>query len=60
MAHPWQAAESLFGLVCVKSLETSSQISQPKLEQFAAMEPHLLMLGHSMPSKCDHAMTHVV
>jgi hypothetical protein len=46
-------AESLFGQDFIKSLETSSQISQPKLEQFAAMEPHLLMLGHSMPSKCD-------
>jgi hypothetical protein len=41
-----------FGPDLVKSLTRSNQ-SGPKLKQFAAITPHLLLLIHSMPLVCD-------
>ena len=46
-------AKSVFGPDVVKSLEMSSHQSEPKLEQFAAITPHVLVLNHSMPLVCD-------
>jgi hypothetical protein len=38
---------ALFGPHPVKSLESSNQ-SEPKVKQFAATTPHLVLLNHSM------------
>jgi hypothetical protein len=50
---PSLPSQVFFGWIILSKISKQPTKSEPRLMQFAATTPHLLLLDHSMPSICE-------